>query len=196
MAGIDNITKEILQDAKTKAEGILAEANKKADEIRKEAAEEETAILKQAEEKAKAGTEKTRERTASSAQMRAKEKRLSTRQAIIDEVLQMAYDKLDGQDDAAYFQMIEKLLDASTSAGKGTICFGERDLARLPKDFEKRAEEIGRKHGAELSVCSTAENISNGFILKYGGIEENCTLSALFDEKRDELRDRVNGILW
>lgn len=37
MAGIDNITNEILQDARTQADGILAEARQKAEAIVEEA---------------------------------------------------------------------------------------------------------------------------------------------------------------
>ncbi|MDD6692606.1 MAG: V-type ATP synthase subunit E [Lachnospiraceae bacterium] len=196
MAGIDNITKEILQDARAKAEGILSEAREKADAIRSASEEETAAILKQADENAAAESAKTRSRTASAAQMRARERRLSARQEIIDEVLQKAYDRLDGQSTKDYFAMIEKLLEANVTPGKGVISFGARDLGRLPKDFAERAAAIGKKHGAELFVSPTAENIDNGFILKYGGIEENCTLAALFAEKRDALRDQVNGILW
>ncbi len=43
---------------------------------------------------------------------------------------------------------------------------------------------------------SEARNIDNGFILAYGGIEENCSIEAMFAEKRDELRDQVRKILF
>ncbi len=38
------------------------------------------------------------------------------------------------------------------------------------------------------------DNIDNGFILAYGGIEENCTIRAMFDAKRDELSDIVHRL--
>ena len=37
---------------------------------------------------------------------------------------------------------------------------------------------------------------SRGFILIYGGIEENCSIDAMFAEKRDELLDQVRKILF
>ena len=30
----------------------------------------------------------------------------------------------------------------------------------------------------------------------WGGVEENCTLKALFDVKKDQLQDKVNEILF
>ena len=38
--------------------------------------------------------------------------------------------------------------------------------------------------------------IKSGFILSYGGIEENCSLDAIFAEKAETLRDLANSILW
>ncbi len=38
--------------------------------------------------------------------------------------------------------------------------------------------------------------IPDGFVLVYGGVEENCTLKALFDVKKDQLQDKVNEILF
>ena len=45
-------------------------------------------------------------------------------------------------------------------------------------------------------VSKEGKNIENGFVLVYGGIEENCTLRAMFDAKRDELSDKVHRMLF
>ena len=47
-----------------------------------------------------------------------------------------------------------------------------------------------------LKVSKEGKNIENGFVLVYGGIEENCTLRAMFDAKRDELSDKVHRMLF
>ena len=57
----------------------------------------------------------------------------------------------------------------------------------------KKAAES--KNG-RLTVSEEVSNIENGFILAYGGIEENCTLQAMFDAKRDELSDKVHHLLF
>ena len=38
--------------------------------------------------------------------------------------------------------------------------------------------------------------MDGGFLLVYGGIEENCTISAVFASKREELSDQVNRLLF
>ena len=50
--------------------------------------------------------------------------------------------------------------------------------------------------GGALSLSRDAKEMSGGFILVYGGIEENCTIRALFDAERDELSDKVHGLLF
>lgn len=64
------------------------------------------------------------------------------------------------------------------------------------RDFEKKLQTVLPKD-AELTGCSKPNPaIDGGFLLLYGGIEENCTFRALFDDKREELQDLTNQILF
>lgn len=38
--------------------------------------------------------------------------------------------------------------------------------------------------------------IDGGFLLVYGGMEENCGIKAVFDSVKDELSDQVNRLLF
>ena len=38
--------------------------------------------------------------------------------------------------------------------------------------------------------------MNGGFVLAYGGIEENCSIDALFEERADALSDAVRKILF
>ncbi len=67
----------------------------------------------------------------------------------------------------------------------------------MPVGFGKEIEEIALAKGGKLTVAGAGrDNIDNGFILAYGGIEENCTIRAMFDAKRDELSDIVHRLLF
>ena len=50
--------------------------------------------------------------------------------------------------------------------------------------------------GGKLVLKKEPKAIPDGFVLVYGGVEENCTLKALFDVKKDQLQDKVNEILF
>ena len=70
--------------------------------------------------------------------------------------------------------------------------FNSKDISRLPKDFESRLSQIGLK----AKVSRTAADISGGFILKCGDIEENMDFAAKISEKSGELEDLINRELF
>ena len=37
---------------------------------------------------------------------------------------------------------------------------------------------------------------TGGFVLSYGGIEQNCTFKALIDAEREKLTDKVTKVLF
>lgn len=195
MAGIESITNEILAAGREKAEAITAKARAEAEALLRET----EAQIRDSEVKNSARireeTERTRQRAQSQAGLVRRQTLLSARQEILDEMIEKAYASLAGQKSGAYFSMIETLLAKNVRRGKGEILFGEADLARLPKDFPERAAKAAKAAGGELTVSKEAAPIDNGFILRYGGIEENCTLRAIFAAKRNELSDAVLGAL-
>ncbi|MGI6108006.1 MAG: V-type ATP synthase subunit E [Lachnospiraceae bacterium] len=196
MAGADNIVNEILLEAHSRADYIKTVAEEKAESILKKAEDESREALENAARESDKAAKEYAARVASSGEMNRKKAMLAGRQEMIDEVIRQAYEKLAGQDSASYFDMILKLLKNTAHAGDGVMCLSEKDLSRLPADFREKAEEAGRAAGGTVRVSDTPENIENGFILKYGGIEENCTLRALFDDREEQLRDIVQSVLW
>mgnify|MGYP002544888099 CR=1 FL=1 len=106
----------------------------------------------------------------------------------------------DGQINLApddYYQMLLSILEAYILPQEGEIYFSVKDLENMPVGFGKEIEEIALAKGGKLTVAGAGrDNIDNGFILAYGGIEENCTIRAMFDAKRDELSDIVHRLLF
>ena len=50
--------------------------------------------------------------------------------------------------------------------------------------------------GGDLKVSENTVDIPSGFILSYGEIEENCSIDALINEKRDVLEDKLNSLFF
>ena len=196
MAGVDNIVKEILQEAENTAGSLLSEAKEKAEQIIKEgaAADEKAALaVRQKAEKTVVDLE---QRAVSQSALRKRQAVLKAKQEIIDEVVHKAYMKLSTQDTDAYFSMVKKLVEKNVRAGDGLVCFNETDLKAVPAGFEKELDGIAKAAGGSLKISDQPVKIRSGFILSYGGIEENCSLDAIFAEKADTLRDLANSILW
>ena len=110
MTGLDKMISQIQDEAKAEAERRVAEAREEARKLTSQAAAEGEAmgdaLLGQAEEEA----ERCLERVRSSADMKRRMTLLQAKQEVIAGVLEKAYEKLDSLDEAAYFDMIRRLL--------------------------------------------------------------------------------------
>ena len=196
MAGIDAITSEILQDAEKSAQELLAQA--RAD------AESSIASARASAEKTKDQTTKRLEveekqyekRVESRKQMIEGQQKLAYRQHIIESVLKQAQEELHNLPDAEYFDMVLKLVSEHAESDDGTIMFSAADLKRLPAGFETKLAAAAKAAGGSLTVSKEPANIADGFVLRYGGIDENCTLDALFSQLHDDMQDAVLKTLW
>ena len=191
MTGLDKMIGQIQEEAKAEAESRLAAAREEAEKIAAQAEAECEALGEAFESQAKEDAARYLERARSSADMKRRMILLQAKQEVVAGVLEKAYEKLDGLEDRAYFDLIRRLLQKFAQPMDGEICFSERDLKRLPAGFEKEIGKIASEHKGSLRLKTEAAPIENGFLLIYGGIEENCTFRALFSSQKEMLQDTV-----
>lgn len=196
MTGLDTILESIRKDGRENADAILAKARQEADEIsaqgREDAQLRREELLRDAPQQAQDAAD----RVLSSAHREQRRILLVARQEIIQETLEAAEKSLFELTDEDYFTVLLGLAAKRALPQKGELVLGSRDFARKPAGFEKKLQTVLPK-GAELTVAPKPNPaIDGGFLLLYGGIEENCTFRALFDDKREELQDLTNQILF
>jgi V/A-type H+-transporting ATPase subunit E len=196
MTGLEKMISQILEEAKVQADSQIAGANEEAAQIAQKAQAEADKLSEDISKQSEADVATYMERVKSSADLQRRTAILKAKQEVIADVLDKAYAALNTLGDAEYFDMIRKMLDKFVLAGEGDIYFSEADLKRLPAGFEKEIEEAAAKKGGKLTLSETGREIENGFILAYGGIEENCTFRALFNTQRDVLQDKVHQELF
>ena len=196
MASIDTIVKEILQEAETQASSLLEEAGKKAADIRGVAEQEGKALQEETLEKAEQDAAAYEARVESQIDMKRRQSILSAKQGVITDIIGKVYDKLNSLDDAPYFAMIQKLFGRACRPQEGEILFSEKDKKRLPADLIEMLSKAASQAGGSIRLSDEPADIDNGFILRYGGIDENCSLKALFNDKQNEMQDIVNRVLW
>ena len=197
MTGLEKMKSQILDEAKSSASDIIDRAQKSADAVkngdeRKSGSRMRTYTPK----KRKADVENIKERALYSCDLQKRKALLEAKQEVISEVLEKSYSTLLSADDETYFNMLRKMLDKFVLAQEGEICFSPEDLKRMPQGFEKEISDIAEKKGGKLVLSKEHRNIRGGFVLIYGGIEENCTFKAMFDSKRGELSDKVHALLF
>ena len=130
-------------------------------------------------------------RVDSSMDMQRKQAVLAAKQDVISGVLKAAYDAVMNLDDEKYFEMLEKLLEKNVLPEAGEIRFSAKDLGRMPAGFPDKIKNIAASKGGSLTVSGEPEKMDGGFLLVYGGIEENCTISAVFASKREKLSEKA-----
>ena len=196
MSGLDKMKSRILEEADHSAKEIMDKANAEAEAVIKAAEEEAKAEAGRISSKAERDAADYAKRVASSVDMRRKQAYLAAKQEVISHVLESAYSTVMNLEVKEYFDMLEKLLERYVLPEEGEICFSAKDLGRMPEGFSGKIKTIAANKGGSLTLSDEARDIDGGFLLVYGGIEENCSIKAVFDAKREELSDQVNRLLF
>lgn len=196
MAGLDKIINKILDEANAEAKTKTDAARKEADEILAAARAESNALSEAISKKAANEQKMLDERAVSSADMQKRQATLKAKQEAITEVINAAYDTVINMDIDSYFGMLEKMLEAYALPKEGMVYLNAKDKGRMPAGFPQKVSQIASGKGGSLSLADETKNIDGGFVLTYGGIEENCSIKAMFSAKNDELVDTVNSVIF
>lgn len=196
MAGLDKIISQIRAESEAEAARIKAAAQAEADQIFSQAEAEAQRECAEIERRSKQTVANILERGRSAAELRKRGAVLEEKQRLIGETIEKAKAQLGAMDEGAYFDTILKLAVRSAQPEKGEILFSKKDLDRLPKGFEDQLNAALKEKGAVLTVSEDTRDIDGGFVLTYGGIEENCSFEALFDSAHEVLQDKVQEILF
>lgn len=162
-AETQKMTDEIINSARSEAEKILADAAKK--------------------------TAQLSENSKSSCALYEKNRLLTEKLNIINNAVDTAAHSLKNMDSDEYFKAVETLVIKYSHNGEGELLMNERDRAAVPDGFMESLNKKLKKKNASVSLADESAKIDSGVIIRYGGIEENCTFGALIGEKRDEIRD-------
>lgn len=196
MRGIEKIAAQIIGEAEEKKAAIYEEIQHKIDELNAKTDEEIKAELERINNDTLREEGTLEELAGLAAQQKRRQAALSAKQEVIGEIINEAYDRLLKLDDERYFAVIKKMLEDNVLSEKGEIIFSARDRQRMPKDFEDVIKNVAFEKGGELVMSDEIRSIDGGFVLVYGGIEENCTFKAMLEASREELHDMVNGKLF
>lgn len=196
MTGLDKMINQILDEANNSASQILEDARASAEKIMSEAREAANDLQKDWEKKSDADVQNYKERVASSVDLKRRTSILEAKQEIISSIVEKAYDAFVQKTGEEYFQVIREMLKKFVLPQNGEIFFSQKDLDQMPEGFEKEIQEIAAAAGGSLKLSGEAKNLDGGFVLAYGGVEENCSFKALFASRKDELQDQVQKVLF
>lgn len=196
MSGLEQILNRIKDDSKKEADAIYEAASKEIDDIKASSDQKISVECKKISDKADAQVKVIEERSRASADLLYRQILLRGKQDLIKDVISSARRKLENMSESEYISFITALLKNHIPSRDCTLSFNERDLKTIPESVIDEFKEDALKNGASVSLSQDPANIPDGFLLDFGGIEENCTFDALIEQNIDSLQDEVSAQLF
>lgn len=195
MNGVDKIIEDIRREADDANAKVLKDASAQTSaalEAAKKRGDEEASRIHEAGARR---CEDIKARAASASQLKRRQMILKKKQELIAETEDKALEAILSMPADEYFDAVVRMAVKNAQTGEGIISFGKKDLDRLPADFESRLS-AGLPAGKTLKLSKEPAEIGGGFVLGYGGIEENCTFRAVMDAQKEEVQDLICKTLF
>ena len=196
MSGLDEILNIIDEQRIQNEESIIGAANQKAAAIRSEGEQKAQKAYSEQLEKGQADAKRDFVNACASVDSDMKRKVLDSKVKLIDSAIEATLERLAKLPEDEYFAMLKRLAEQKLRKGSGVISLSANDLKRLPADFEADIRSSAEKLGGTLEISKKPADISDGFILSYGLISENCSFRAIIESERDEVRDTAAAKLF
>ena len=196
MTGIEVIVNQILDEAKDKEKQILEEAEAEIVEISSKAKAEVEKYENDLYNKLELDLKNYQSAAMLMAEQKKRRAILNAKQEYIENVMDKTYEKLIGSGDKEYFELVLKLVKKYALGQDGTIIFNKKDKDRMPADLMDKIQNLAKEKGGSLTLTDQERKIDGGFVLVYGGIEENCTFKSLMDIEKEKLHDLVNEMVF
>jgi V/A-type H+-transporting ATPase subunit E len=177
--GLSEILSRIEKDSESEAKKILKEAKEEADRIKKEAEESVARILSEEEAKGRTEGEKEKIRKKAQSRVEARKMKLENKRLIIDQIFKNFYEYINQEGYDSAIKYLTKDLPKD-----GILLFPKNDEARIKNSIEG-------EYTFRLS-----DEVKDGFVLKSGNIEYDCTFTTLLENIRERLEVRVVEILF
>lgn len=197
MKGTEKIIAHIRADGDAEAKKIIDAASKQAEEKR---AESFKAALSEYEKLMQAGNAECEDILSGSrriAEMEAKKSVLSVKQEMISAAFDAAREEIVNMPRDKYTQFLARMAAEAAVSGMEEIVLNARDKAEVGKAVCKAANELLSAKGTpgKLTVSEDTADISGGVIVRFGGIETNCSIDALIRQRRSGLSTEVAAAL-
>lgn len=196
MSGLDEILNIIDEQRIQNEESIIGAANQKAAAIRSEGEQKAQKAYSEQLEKGQTDAKRDFVNACASVDSDMKRKVLDSKVKLIDSAIEATLERLAKLPEDEYFAMLKRLAEQKLRNGSGVISLSANDLKRLPADFETDIRLSAEKLGGTLEISKKPADISDGFILSYGLISENCSFRAIIESERDEVRDTAAAKLF
>ncbi|MGP1568979.1 MAG: V-type ATP synthase subunit E [Peptoanaerobacter stomatis] len=197
MTGLEKILDEIKAQSRQTVEQIESEGRKIADDMIKEQ-EEKISSKKAVFEKELEQTSKLDlEKGISSAISQKKKMILEEKQNIISDIIEKSKNYIKNLSKDEYMTFLEKIALKYAHKEEGKIRLTASDKDGIGQELVSRLNtKLSENSKGTLVLDDQVSNEKSGFVIIYKDVEENCSLEAIFSEKRELLEDKINSFLF
>lgn len=183
MSNLENLTQKILDDAKTSANAILEEAKSKNEGIVSsrvmDAKEKSKRIVDKAIDEAKMA----KDRVVSNSELYVRDEKLKAKQGVMDRVFVMAKDRLNNLNEDDYVSFVKGTLKNLNLNGTETLI--------VPEKFRNKIKTVGI-----VNKVSDTKTVESGFLIEDGKTVINYTFNSLVDYLREELEANIAQVIF
>ena len=192
MSGLEKITNIIIKIAQLNADKIIEDAKIKADEIINRSEKYREDLKEENENSIKAEVNDIKNKAYADEKRIVKNSELTLKNKIIDEIFDGAEFKIKNMNTKEYQELLGKFLEKVSKAVEGTIYFSKEDEDRIDKAF---INKYIMKNKNLKAADEFSDKILSGFVIENDKINLNCSIEALFLEKKNELTDYINSLI-
>ncbi len=192
MNGLEKLTQKIIADARAEADDITMAAEAQAKQIIEKGAEDAQKAKTVVIENARIQAVLLKSSAESSAHSEGRRLQLSTKISAINRVFEDALIFLQNQDPLQYFDLMKQLIEKYATGNPCVLEFSPADMERMPADF---SAFLSSAYGT-ITLRTAGRDLGGGFIIKCGGVEENCTFASMLSAGREQLEDEIAKVLF
>ncbi|MGO1580571.1 MAG: V-type ATP synthase subunit E [Peptoniphilaceae bacterium] len=177
MSSIDNIINKLKEDSHKQNEKIIenaeSEAKKLIDEAEKKAREEYHSIIRKAETE----KEQIKSKAISSAELKARDMVLKSKNEIIQKVFEIVLERLNNLPEDDYLKYLKNSVVG--------LKLSPNAILKVPNKYLGEVKESG------LGINISEESIENGFIIEDTNVIYNNKFENIIDSKKTELEVEI-----
>lgn len=197
MTGLEKILDEIKKESNKEIEKIESEAKKIAEDMIKVQENKIKVMKENLEQELEKNTKLDIEKGISSAISNKKKIILKQKQSIIADIIEKSKEYIKNLPKEEYISFLEKIALSYAHSEDGLIRLTKNDKESIADELLIKINSKLKENGkGTLSLDDKISNEKTGFIMVYNDVEENCSLEAIFSEKRELLEDKLNSFLF
>lgn len=197
MTGLEKILNEIKKECQENIEKIENEGKQVAEEMIKLEQEKIDQKKKMFDTELEKIVKLDLEKGVSSALSQKKKMILEEKQKSISNIIEKTKEYIKNLPNEEYISFLQKIIVKYAHSEKGKIRLNKVDKERFgPELIERLNTALSQNGKGQVELDDKLSTEKTGFVIVYNDVEENCSLEAIFSEKRELFEDKINSFLF